>query len=367
MEGNKAINVLAVDDEPYISDIVYRWLTGEGYQCDTAADAESAASAIDKGMYDLVLLDMNLPGVSGIALLAEVKERHPDLAVLMVTGVDDRTTARECLKLGAYAYVVKPLDQRDVLNHVAGALENRRRTLAAHREQDALEEKVRDRNERIRSREEEIALRLVAAAEYRDEELPAHIRRIGMFSEILARALGWDPLDVDDIRIAASMHDIGKIGVPDGILLKPGKLMLEEYEVVKLHARIGARLLGGSDIPLLKMVADIALSHHERWDGSGYPDGATTHSIPEASRIVAIADVWDSLTHTRLYRPAFSEKEALDMMGDDRDKHFDPVIFDAFVDALPAFRRVTRQVADETAQVVGPSDGNGVPVSSCAP
>jgi putative two-component system response regulator len=234
-----------------------------------------------------------------------------------------------------------------VLLNVASALRERSRSLALLDERQRLEDEVRRRTEQIRRREEEIALRLVSAAEYRDEESAGHIRRIGMYAEVLARALGWSVEDIGDIRVAAPMHDIGKIGVPDGILLKSGRLTPEEFEVVKLHAEIGARMLQGSDITLLHMAEKIARSHHERWDGAGYPQGLVGEEIPMPARTVAIADVFDSLTCARVYRPAYEEKQALEILHKGRSEIFDPEVFDVFMDVLPAFRSIREQVKDE--------------------
>lgn len=333
-------SVLVVDDEPYVCEVLSRWLVDEGYDCETVFDAEQALAALEQNRYELVLLDVNLPGMSGVDLLARIRDDFADVFVVMVTGNADRETADCCLQLGAHAYVLKPFDQREVLFNVAACLESKR----IHQQ---LEDKVRRRTEELRRREEEIALRLVAAAEYRDEESVGHIRRIGMFAEALARALGRDLELVDDIRIAATMHDIGKIGVPDGILLKPGDLTAEEFEVVKLHTKIGARMLAGSDVSLIQMAEGVARSHHERWDGSGYPAGLRGEAIPEPARIVAIADVYDALRHARVDRPPFSEKEALAIMAEGRGTHFDPTIFDVFLEVLPAFRRIRETVAED--------------------
>jgi putative two-component system response regulator len=251
------------------------------------------------------------------------------------------------MDLGAHSYILKPFDEREVLLNVGAALHERGRALAEHDRRKGLENEVRKRTEQIRRREEEIALRLVAAAEYRDEESSGHIRRMGMYAEALARALGWKLEEVDIIRVAAPMHDIGKIAVPDGILFKRDRLTPEEFEVVKKHTVIGARLLSGSDIPLLQMAERIALSHHERWDGSGYPGGQARADIPAPARLVAIADVFDSLTCVRSYRPAYSEDEALEMLSEGRGSHFDPELFDVFMDALPAFRHIREHVSDE--------------------
>ena len=209
-----------------------------------------------------------------------------------------------------------------------------------------LEEEVRERTADVRRREEEIALRLVSASEYRDEETGAHVRRIGLYASVLAEALGWDTQTADDIRVAGPMHDIGKIGVSDSILLKPGKLTDAEFEDVKKHSEIGAGILDGSDVPLLRMAKDIALSHHEKWDASGYPQGLAGESIPGCARLVAIADVYDALVHNRVYRPAMPEEEAIDIMTKDRDTHFDSEMFDCFLDMLPQFRRIRKEVRD---------------------
>ena len=339
--------VLVVDDDPHIQEILCRWISAEGYECEAVGGAEQALALLESCEHELLLLDIKLPDMSGVELLAQAKDRMPEVAVIMVTGVDDRSTALRCMQLGAHGYLIKPLDETEVLINVYGALEERRRLLRSQAYQHHLEQAVLARTAEIRRREREIALRLVAAAEYRDEETHGHIRRIGMFAEVLARALGWDPQDIDEIRVAASMHDVGKIGIPDGILMKTGKLTPEEFEVVKLHTKIGAEMLADSDIPLLQMAYQIAHSHHEKWDGSGYPQGLEGEQIPQAARIVAVADVYDALTHNRIYRPAYSQERALEIMRKGRAVHFDPQTFDVFLEALPTFKRITEQVADE--------------------
>lgn len=227
------------------------------------------------------------------------------------------------------------------------AYEDRKAVLQKAREnvlfREYLEEEVCRRTAKIRLREEEIALRLVWATESRDKDTGAHIRRIGLYSEALAKALGWEPQQADDIRIAASMHDIGKIGIPDKILSKAGKLTSEEFEIMKKHTEIGAKILEGSDIPLLQMAKEIALGHHEKWDGSGYPRGLTGKAIPESARIVAIGDVYDALVHSRIYKPAKPEANALVTMTHGNGKHFDPKIFECFLRILPTFRIIRQE------------------------
>ncbi len=207
-----------------------------------------------------------------------------------------------------------------------------------------LEEQVHLRTADIRAREEEIALRLVWAAESRDDgETGAHIRRIGLYSEVLASTIGWDRPSVDDIRIAATMHDIGKIGIPDVVLRKPGPLTAEEFTIMKTHPVIGGRILAGSKSPMLQMAKDIALSHHEKWDGSGYPYGLKGEAIPMASRIVALADVFDALVHERVYKAGMSADTAVEIMAMNRGKQFDPNLFDEFLRQRERFELIAQE------------------------
>ena len=342
----KSEKILVADDEPYLREIISEWLRAEGYACAAAVDGNDAWDKLQREEYSLLLSDIKMPGRTGLELLTMTKERFPDVAVVMMTAVDDRETAIGTVQNGAYGYVIKPFEHNEVVISVENALERRRLTLASQENERRLEETVRARTAEVRRTQEEIALRLVAASEYRDEETGAHIRRIGLYASALAEGLGWDEPAVDDIRVAAPMHDIGKIGVSDAILLKPGKLTPEEFEVVKTHGEIGAGILKGSDIPLLRMAKDVALSHHERWDGSGYPHGLAGEAIPESARIVAVADVCDALVTKRVYRPALPEDEALDIMKNREGGHFDPVVFECFLDVLPEFRRIRTEVAD---------------------
>jgi response regulator RpfG family c-di-GMP phosphodiesterase len=212
---------------------------------------------------------------------------------------------------------------------------------------EQLEIEIHKRTEQIRLREEEVAMRLLAASGVRDEETGAHVRRIGLYSAVIAEALGWHQLAIDDIRVAAPMHDIGKIGIPDKILLKPGRLTSEEYKIMQGHAEIGARMLDGSDIPLLMMARDIAHCHHEHWDGCGYPDNLKGTDIPESARIVAIADVFDALVHERVYKPAFTESHAIELMQDQSGTYFDPDIFRVFLTLLPEIREIQKEVRED--------------------
>jgi putative two-component system response regulator len=206
-----------------------------------------------------------------------------------------------------------------------------------------LEKRVREQTADIRSAQEEVLVRLATASQHRDEETGMHILRTGSLSQALARATGWVGDELDAIRQAAPMHDIGKIGIPDAILRKPGKLTPQEFEVMKTHTLIGAEILAGSRVPMQQMAREIALNHHERWDGKGYPRGLAGKSIPEIARIVTIVDCYDALTHDRVNRPAFSEDAAVAIMQQESGKQFDPELLAEFFRHLPEMRRLAEQ------------------------
>jgi HD-GYP domain-containing protein (c-di-GMP phosphodiesterase class II) len=209
-----------------------------------------------------------------------------------------------------------------------------------------LEKRVCEQTADVRNAQEEVLFRLASASQHRDEETGTHIRRTGLLSQALARASGWVGDELEAIRQAAPMHDIGKIGIPDAILRKPDKLTPPEFEVMKTHTVIGAQILAGSKVPMLQMAREIALNHHERWDGKGYPRGLTGKSIPESARIVSIVDCYDALTHDRVNRPAFSEDAAVAMMQRESEKQFDPELLAEFFRHLPEMHRLAEQYSD---------------------
>ena len=338
--------ILVVDDEPLISDIIAKCLEAEGYDCDISYSAEEALGKLEQGVFSLVISDIMMPGKTGIELLGLIKEKYPDMAVIMVTAVDDRKTAVKALQLGAYGFVIKPFDLNEIAISVVNALERRRLYIQSRQYEARLENDVRLRTADVHRREEEICLRLTSACEYRDTETGSHNRRLGMYCYLLAGALGWEERFWDEIRIAACMHDIGKIGVPDVILFKEGLLTFQEFDIIKTHTTMAAQILSGSDISLLNMALDIALSHHEKWNGTGYPCGLAGERIPESARMVAILDVYDALVHKRVYRPALTEEETLEIMIKDRGTHFDPRIFDAFLHIIPEIRKYRLSMQD---------------------
>ena len=213
---------------------------------------------------------------------------------------------------------------------------------------EMLESEVKLRTQQIRQREEEIAIKLISLTSYRDEETGAHVRRIGLYAAAIARALGWKESTIDDIRIAAPMHDLGKVGIPDRILLKAGALNDDEFSDMKRHTIIGAQMLEGTGIPVLDMAAKIARHHHERWDGTGYPSGLKGEEIPLEARITAVVDIYDALVHKRVYKDAMVEEEALSIMQDVAGTHLDPDLLQLFMHLLPEMRRIRMEVTEAT-------------------
>lgn len=339
--------ILAVDDEKDLCDLVTIWLRREGISCDQAYCVDEAISLMHNTHYDLVISDITMPGKSGIELLSIVRENFPSTAVIMATAVDNRETALLTLEKGAFGYTIKPFDRNEFVINIINALERRRIILEHENYERHLEQEVRDRTEDIRNREEQIALHLISASGYRDEETGQHIKRIELYGAILANKMGWNQEKIDYMRVAGPMHDVGKIGIPDEILRKPGKLTLEEFEIIKQHPQIGAQILEGSSIPLLQMAHDIALYHHEKWDGSGYPYGLKKDDIPVSAQIVALVDVYDALSNDRVYRDALPEEKVLSIMEEGKGCHFNPHAFESFLEVLPALREILMEHGDK--------------------
>jgi putative two-component system response regulator len=339
--------ILVVDDESPIRNLLSTWLSGNGYRCVRADSAAAARRCLETETIDLITTDIKMPGESGIDLLRHVLATMPDLPVLMLTGNRDTESAIDALNAGAFGYLLKPTRQDELLAQVTHGLELRRLRIDRRRYTESLEQRVREQTEELRRAHEETIHRLVHAAACRDLETGAHIVRTGVFSEILARAAGWPATQVDRIRMAAPMHDIGKIAVPDAILRKPTSLTPDEFELMKQHTIIGARLLERSNSTILAMAREIALCHHERWDGSGYPAGLAGHAIPEAARILSIVDVYDALTSDRPYRGAMNEEDVLKMMAAEQGHQFDPVLLTAFFSVLEEIRHAGRNHPDD--------------------
>ena len=340
--------ILVVDDLPVVRLSLRHILQKAGYSCFEASSVGEALAMLEKEPVDLVLCDIEMPGgPSGVELVRALQPKLPEIAVVMVSAMDDTSLAIECIQMGAFGYVVKPFQAREILVQVSSALRRRMLEIAFRDREKELAKKVREQTFEIRESREEIALRLLSACEYRDYETGAHVRRIGLYSAEFARLLGWEEVAVDCIQYAAPLHDIGKIGVPDAILMKPGDLTEAEWVLMKQHTTMGAAILKGSDVPFIQMGARIAACHHEKWDGSGYPRGLSAEKIPLEARITAIVDVYDALVHKRHYKEPWPEEQAIEFMSNRTGSHLDPGLFELFVSNLSRFRDICLANPDE--------------------
>jgi len=330
--------VVVLDDDPAVIRLLGRILERGGYKnvvTTTSPHEAIALCTVDEP--DLVVLDLHMPDMDGFSVLERIRELTPPdtyLPVLVVTGDMSPWTRQRALSSGANDFLTKPFDTPEVLLRVRNLLETRHmhRKLAEQNEQ--LEKAVRQRTAELDEARVEILERLAKAAEYRDDGTRRHTERVGIYAARLARALGLDETTVQTIRRAAPLHDLGKIGIPDYILLKPGPLTAEEAAVMRTHTTIGAQILSGSRVPTLVMAAEIALHHHERWDGTGYPHGLAGEDIPLAARIVAVADFYDALSHDRPYRRAWPVHDILAELRRQAGRQFDPDVVAAFLDLI---------------------------------
>jgi putative two-component system response regulator len=337
---------LIVEDDPNVSGALCVCLEEEGCECHAAPSTVRALELLEKEDYALMIYDVGMEGVSGLEGLSTLREMYRDMATIVLFAAEHRDTAISALRMGADGCIANPPALNAVIANVVSALERHRLTLETENSRRCMQAEIRHRAADARERERQIAVRLVRACEYRDDETGEHIRRIGLYCAALAEALGWDEKRIDEIRLAGPMHDVGKVGVPDCILLKPGELTAEERKVMERHTEIGSHILGGAHIPLLQMAAAIAVAHHEKWDGSGYPLGLAGEAIPECARLAAVADVYDALVHERVYRPAIPEDEAVTIMAKERGAHFDPRVYDCFVSMLSVFHHIREEVRD---------------------
>lgn len=352
--------ILIVDDEEPIRRLLGYLLQSHGYETVLAGDAKDARHRLEDSPYALVLCDVRMPGESGMDLVRSLLNQHPHTAAIMVTGLDSPILANAALEMGAFGYIIKPFESNEVLINVANALRRRRLEIENTLHRENLEDIVRTRTmalqqaltwlerseKELRLSREETIQRLAIAAEYRDSATAQHIQRMSHYCELLARRYGLSGERCDLIRTASPMHDIGKIGTPDHVLLKPGKFTQDEFNVIAQHAEIGYRILAGSDAEILNVAATIALTHHERWDGSGYPRKLKGDSIPIEGRIASIADAFDALTTARVYKPAFEFDHAVELMSKHRGDHFDPELLDVFLASLPEIRHIHDKYTD---------------------
>jgi len=324
--------ILVVDDEPVVCDMVAEILRSTGLICDAAYSEQEALQRLAAGRYDCLISDIRMPGIGGIELVKSARDLNPDLEVVLMTGLVDTTTARAALKSDASDYLVKPFDNEELMHSVSMTLEHRRLVLENREYQHHLEEKVTIQAETIRQQFLGAIQSLAKAEEARDEYTRGHSERVGNLGLHVARATGLTPDDCHLVRLAGLLHDVGKIGVPDMILLKSDALTPQELRVMQTHPVIGRDIIAQIDPP--RILVEGILHHHERWDAKGYPDGRAKDKIAVVARILAIADAYDAMTSARPYRVAYTREEALRKIREGSGTQFDPEIATVALDTL---------------------------------
>jgi putative two-component system response regulator len=367
----RSSKIMIIDDEPINVKVARKYLKLEGYEnFVTTTDSREALALIEKERPDLILLDIMMPHVSGLDILAALRAdaRWALLPVVILTAANDQATKRRALELGANDFLAKPVDPTELIPRLHNVLMVKRHHDHMEKYSHELEAEVLRRTAELARSRQEVIHCLARAAEFRDDDTGRHVFRVGRYARLIAAEMGWEGERLNMLEQAAQLHDIGKIGIPDSILLKPGKLEPEELEimhkhsgfgkrimetlpehesnVLRSHTELGSRLLQDTDSPILALAATISLSHHEKWDGSGYPLGMAGEDIPIEGRITAVADVFDALSSKRPYKPPFPLQKCFQILEDGRAKHFDPQVLDAFFRCRPAIVRTQLECAD---------------------
>ena len=341
--------ILIVDDDEQIREILGEFMGMQGFEYETASDGIEALAKIKLDI-DLVLMDVNMPKMDGYEVVKRIRSEaeYRDLPIIMVTSMASQEDRLRAVQAGANDFIAKPIDQIELEVRTVSLLKMKEIQDTIKRHKTELEEKVQQRTAALRKSLDEMVdaqrntyeayldtiRRLAIAAEYRDEGTAAHIMRMSNYAAALAKGLKFPPGKVEIVLHASPMHDVGKIGIPDGILLKKGKLEDKEWEIMRRHTTIGSRILKESSSDFLKAGEVIAASHHEKWDGSGYPNGLKGEEIPQLGRICAVADVFDALTTKRPYKEAFSNEAAFDIIKKGSGTHFDPEVVDIFFEKI---------------------------------
>lgn len=373
-EPRSAARIGIVDDEPINVKVVRKHLQNVGYQqFVTTSDSETAFDLFSRENPDVIISDVVMPRVSGIDILRKIRAdaRLAHVPVLILTASTDAQTKLAALESGATDFLAKPVDPSDLVPRIRNALIVKAHHDHLERYSVQLEQQVRARTAELEISRLQVVLCLARAAEYRDDTTGRHVIRVGRYVTILASELGFPPAEARAIGLASQLHDVGKIGLPDGILLKPGKLTPDEFDVVKTHCVMGGKIVEPVDNrdlnfinglslgqetdsaqaqPLLAMAGRIALSHHERWDGKGYPNGLAGDHIPIEGRITSVADVFDALTSARPYKEALLPEKALSMMEAGRGTQFDPAILDAMIRRMDDMLQVLSEQSDAVAR-----------------
>jgi putative two-component system response regulator len=340
--------ILVVDDIPTNIRILERKLLKENYTIISANSGKAALEMVEKNEPDLILLDVMMPHMSGFEVCKILKSnpKTKSIPIIFLTARVESEAIVTGLNAGAVDYVAKPFNHAELLSRIKTHTELKRL-------QDNLEQAVEDRTKKLNNALNELHMahnetiqRLARAADYRDNETGMHILRMGHYSRILGKALGMSDEESVALQNASVVHDIGKIGIPDHILLKPGRLDKEEFDIMKTHSAIGAELLSGIDSDLCRLAEIIALTHHEKWNGKGYPKGLSGTDIPVEGRIAAVADVFDALTSERPYKSAWSVEDAINLLIEEKGQHFDAEIVDLFLENIPEILKIKSRFAE---------------------
>jgi len=346
----KKAKILIVEDDDVTRRVMERMLASMDCEVILAHDGEEALKKVKDTPPDVILLDIMMPRMDGFEVARRLKESEETkiIPVVMVTSLDEVEHRVKALEVGADDFLTKPVDKSELSARVQSLLKVKGYNDQMRNYQKELETEVAERTKQIKAASLETVYCLSRAAEYKDEDTGAHIQRMSHYSAAVARKMGIEEETVEAILYASPMHDIGKIGIPDSILLKPGKLLPSEWEIMKQHTTFGARILEGSETEFTKLAEIVALTHHEKWNGSGYPQGLKTTEIPLAGRITAIADVFDAMTSRRPYRKEpLSLEETFRLVKDGRGNHFDPEVVDAFFAAKEEILTIKEKYKDE--------------------
>ncbi|MEW6261530.1 MAG: two-component system response regulator [Thermodesulfobacteriota bacterium] len=348
--------ILIVDDEELNTRLIEALLRPQGYSVTLARDGEEALRKVKESPPDLILLDIMMPRMNGFEVTRRLR-KDPDtrlIPVVMVTALQDVEDRVRALEVGADDFLTKPVDRMELWARVRSLLKVKEYNDHMQNYRRELEVEVAKRTEELRAAYGKVTKasletihRLARAAEYKDEDTGAHIMRMSKFSALIAETLGLGKTTVERILYAAPMHDVGKIGIPDHILLKPGPLTAEEWEIMRQHTTIGGRILDGSEEGYIRLAEVIALTHHEKWDGKGYPRGLKGRNIPLVGQVVAIADVFDALTSKRPYKDAFPVEKSIEIIRSGRGAHFNPEVVDAFLSVLDEVLAIKERYKDE--------------------
>lgn len=339
----KKSNILIVDDERANVRLLEKILATMGYENVVGTqNPHEVLPLYQDHQSDLILLDIDMPGLDGFGVMEQLNIfTDGDLPpILVLTAQHMQSFRQRAFDLGARDYVTKPFDSSELLSRVRNLLEAQMAQKYMHHQNEILEKKVLDRTNELQNTRLQVVRRLGRAAEYRDNETGLHIIRMSTIASLLGEAAGMDAYECELLLNASPMHDIGKIGIPDQILLKQGKLDPEEWEIMKTHTLIGADILSGDDSEMMIMAYEIALTHHEKWNGSGYPHGLKGEEIPLVGRITALADVFDALTSERPYKKAWTVEKAVELITSESGRHFDPDLVRVFLEKLPEIKEV---------------------------